>query len=201
MALKREMRTKPVAFIAVEGNNKTERLYLQNFNSQNSKYSVRFAPGNDTDCESMAENLLSFMNKRGFDHSCGDIAVCIIDIDANKQKADRAAAVARKYSKHHIEFVVSNPCFEVWLICHFANSTKHYSNSNAVIKELLGYIPGYTKSMDVYTLIEKATSTAIDNAILLDNYHIKQGRNNTDINANPRTDVHKLVKILKDLAG
>lgn len=50
----------------------------------------------------------------------------------------------------NITFIVSNPCFEIWLLYHFTENPKAESSSQAVKEQMKKYVPGYNEAMDVY---------------------------------------------------
>jgi hypothetical protein len=115
-------------------------------------------------------------NKDGdFDH-----VFCIVDGD----KQDRIALARQRIGKReNVELVLSVPCFEIWLLLHFAPSDAPFAECAAVCARLRDYLPDYAKglSYDFGTITSR-----IDDAI--DNAHWLAGRKL----ANPLTDVHRV---------
>lgn len=72
--------------IAVEGKNKTEKLYFNNFDDGKKSYSIMFAKGNDTDPLTLVKRLSEEIKRIGLDLTDGDIAYCVFDTDDNPNK-------------------------------------------------------------------------------------------------------------------
>ena len=94
----------------------------------------------------------------------------------------------------YIEFIVSNPGFEIWFLLHFTYTTKHYKNCDDVIKDLKRHISDYDKNKDIYEQIEKSTFKALHNTDSLDKAYANQKWPSLD--CNPRTDVGRLLRHL-----
>ena len=59
------------------------------------------------------------------------------------------------------------------------------------------YIPAYTKTADVYELINDRTKTAIENAKRMEQHHLHDGcMLPFGVDVNPFTDVYKLLERL-----
>lgn len=100
-------------------------------------------------------------------------------------------AVNEKVTSCKAELLLSNPCFEIWLLLH-AKDQKSSLNTDAVLKELKKSATvwnNYNKSL--YTDTQKAflkehIGVAIDRAKALKEFQ------------NPSSNIYKLVEILKD---
>ncbi len=79
--VRKERKQKNKIIIAVEGKNKTEKLYFNNFDNGKKSYSISFAKGNYTDPLNLVKMLIEEMKKIGVDLSDGDRAYCIFDTD------------------------------------------------------------------------------------------------------------------------
>lgn len=99
--------------------------------------------------------------------------------------------VTEKLQKCKAEFLLSNPCFELWLILH-VKEQKSAISSDAIIKELKNCSPiweNYVKSAFSDTqknFLEKNTDIAVVRAKELQEFQ------------NPSTRIYKLIEILKD---
>ena len=182
---------------AVEGKNKTERIYFSRFNSIQDEFTIHFAPGNHTDPQNMCDMLLKQMQKMDFDDAMGDRAFCVFDLNADVSKEHSARDIIGKSRKNNFDCIVSNPCFEVWYLCHFEYSTKYLKDSGAAIGNLQKSISRYTKDMDIFAAINTKTSDAIRNAKKLTKFHKNQGRFPGDANANPLTEAYKAIELLQ----
>jgi hypothetical protein len=128
---------------------------------------------------------------------------CVFDKDKHASYSaalDRIRSTRLKGAKLYA--ITSVPCFEVWILLHFAYTTHAFSaaggasDCDLVIDELdkKGRIPGYEKgSKDIFNVLRDKFETAIINAERLEKFHLLSG---TD---NPSTKVHQLVLHLKSL--
>ena len=155
---------KRILLIKAEGKNKTEINYFNNFKSNT--INVVLAKGNETDPENMMQQLVKQYNSD--DLGDDDLAVCLVDADFDSSKDAQLKAAEKLIPKEkNIKLIVSNPCFEIWFICHYIYSTRSYTNTDDVINYLKKKIPNYEKnSLTVFDSLEKigSESNAIKNA-------------------------------------
>ena len=193
----KKRRQKAVYLIIAEGRNKTETLYLTNFQDQSKDFIIRFVKaGSNTDAESLYRTMVAKWKELGLDANEGDRGFIVIDMDNDEQKAEKIATLINKNFNDAISFVVSNPTFEIWFLLHFKYTTKFYKDGNAVIDDLKKYIPNYDKNVDVFELCEYSLSAAIENSKKLEAFFLNTGW--PSVECNPRTDAGRLVKKLKD---
>lgn len=72
--------------IAVEGKNKTEKLYFNHFDDGNKNYSISFAKGNYTDSLNLVRMLIEEIKRIGLDINDEDKAYCVFDVDVDFEK-------------------------------------------------------------------------------------------------------------------
>ena len=72
--------------IALEGKNKTEKIYFSNFEDGKKSYNISYAKGNNTDPLKLVEMLIKEIENMGLDLQDDDIAYCIFDTDTNPDK-------------------------------------------------------------------------------------------------------------------
>lgn len=187
---------KSIILIQCEGKNKTEEIYFSNFR-KNSLYTICFAKGNYTDPTNMVKSLIKEINDRGLNKNDNDKAYCVFDTDIDSKKQLQINE-AYKLSKKNtiIELIKSNPCFEIWFLLHFKNTTKIFNSNENVIQELRKVLPNYEKNKDYYDLLENKTKDAIENAKFLEKYHSSFNKNIIDISCNPSTEVYRIVEEL-----
>lgn len=189
----RSRKRKNVLLFSTEGNNKTETLYLRNLNSD--RYVVRFCKGNYTNPLGMVNTLIREYEDLDLNQNDGDLAYCLVDSDINKQKETEIFKALRKAKKNHIQLIISNPCFEIWYLCHFVYSTAQYNSNDEVIQKIKEYIPNYSKNLDsVYELISNKTYQAIQNAEKLEIFNLENKREKYKQEFSPSTDVYKIFK-------
>lgn len=92
----RKYKQRKIILIGVEGDNKTERLYFNNFNRLQDKYVIRFASGNETDPVNIVENIKKDILKAGDDaFNKEDLAFAVFDTDVAPEK-ERMISNARR---------------------------------------------------------------------------------------------------------
>lgn len=192
---KQNRKEKPMIIITAEGKNETEAQYFDGFRTPDCPYIIKFhKAGHLTDPTKLAESIRKRWDKEEADVRTGDMAFVIVDLD---NKESKAKEIQQLEAKSRVEkFIVSNPTFEVWYLLHYEYSTRSYINTDAVIRELKKHYPGYEKTSEMFPLLKDKMGNAITNAEKLEDYHKKEEHLHPDVNCNPYTDVHKLVKKL-----
>lgn len=187
---------KKLLIIGCEGKNKTEKNYFRHFNRIQSEYSICISLGNDTDPEGVINNSISTFKNEGGDYGLGDRIACCIDVDKYSERKEALQKAKRLAKKHKANIYFSNPCFEIWILLHFAYSTKTYNTNEELKREVQKYISGYEKSDDVFPIIYNDTDKAICNNNMLLQWHSKMGK--TDIlQMEPATQIADLVQSLR----
>lgn len=135
---------KPVILILVEGNdNKTEKQYFLEFNTQKSKYSIIVECPGDTDFPGLLSALKRSISENQLDFELGDKAFIVADLDNSKNKIDY---LSKLNEEDYSRFIISNPCFEVWFINHFRYTTHAFLSSKEAIDYLKKDLPYYSKN-------------------------------------------------------
>lgn len=60
----------------------------------------------------------------------------LIDLEMRPDSTERAHALRERAVRDDIRLVLSQPCFEVWILLHFKATGQHFLNCKAVIREL-----------------------------------------------------------------
>ena len=181
--------------IAAEGKNKTEKTYFSNFEDGKKTYNITYARGNNTDPLKLVKMLIKEIDELELDLQDDDVAYCIFDtdVDPNKNKIiEEAIQLARK---NNIKIITSSPCFELWFLLHYDYTTANM-DSEEVIKRLKEYYPKYEKNINIYPDIIKEIDLAIDRAKKLEKYQTDNNRRIGTVEANPNTEVYKIVGYL-----
>ena len=181
--------------IAAEGKNKTEKTYFSNFEDGKKSYNITYARGNNTDPLKLVKMLIKEIDELKLDLQDDDVAYCIFDtdVDPNKNKIIEEAIQLAK--KNNIKIITSSPCFELWFLLHYDYTTANM-DSEEVIKRLKEYYPKYEKNINIYPDIIKEIDLAIDRAKKIEKYQIDNNRRIGTVEANPNTEVYKIVKYL-----
>lgn len=181
--------------IAVEGVNKTERLYFNNFDNGKQKYSITIAKDKNTDPLNLVKKLSKEIKRLDIDLENGDKAFCVFDVDVNPSK-DRIIEEARKLAKENgISIITSTPSIELWFLLHFEYTTASMSNLE-VLRRLKSFYPKYEKNENIFLSINDKVRFAILNAKKLESYQIGCDKKIGLTNANPSTEMYKIVEYL-----
>lgn len=183
---------KRILLIKAEGKNKTEINYFKNFESDT--IHVIQVKGNETDPENMMRQLINQYNTD--DLGDNDLAVCLVDADFNFSKDAQLKKADKLIPKEKsIKLIVSNPCFELWFICHFIYTTRNYTSSDDVLKLLKNSIPDYEKnSLTVFDNLKKNgdQNKAINNAKKLEKHCLDNNQQPHTVGFSPSTEVYKI---------
>ncbi len=199
MARRKERKRNKLVLFAAEGHNATETLYLRDLISDTDGLTLKKAYGNETDPVGMVENLIASKETFGFDPDYGDLAFCFIDLDCNKGKEQQIRDAAELAAANSIHLIVSNPCFELWYICHFTSSPKNYTDSKDLLKDMSKYIKGYSKSKEgIYATTKDKIETAIKNAKNLEKRAIENGYAIHTADFSPTTEAYRIFLLIKE---
>ena len=130
--VRKERKQKNKIIIAVEGKNKTEKLYFNNFDNGKKSYSISFAKGNYTDPLNLVKMLIEEMKKIGVDLSDGDRAYCIFDTDIEPIKNTVIKEAKKLASLSGIEIITSTPSIELWFLLHYEYTTASMDNKSLI---------------------------------------------------------------------
>ena len=182
-----------ILLYAAEGDNKTEKIYLDNFRG-NSRLKIIKADGNDTDPVKMMGQLQEQAAEMELSAENDDCAFCLIDADTDSIKQPQIDAAVSKQSEL-VKVILSAPCFEEWFLCHYRYSTGYLTSAQAV-NELKDLCKTYKKSANIFPAVSERTETAIQNAIRLEQYHDNQGHRKSSIERNPSTEMYKVIEFI-----
>lgn len=204
----RRRKVKPVTLIVTEGS-QTEPRYFDYFRTRQKNIEIQIIgnkqKGSRTDYLSLVKKAMEYKNKNQISTSYGDQIWIVADGDVNYNNPDpirlkntQLMNARNLAAKNDINIALSNPCFELWYLMHFKYSTSYLKDYNAVASLLKNYISDYDKKSDIAEILSPHLTNAIHNAAKLEDYHRGNGKLQPfGIDANPFTDVHKLIKTLK----
>lgn len=186
---------KSIVMLSVEGNNQTEKNYFNGLKFRNVR--ILFATGNDTDPVNMTRALLRDYKRKGLTSELGDMAYCVVDGDLLKEKESQIFKADELIKGIHGQIIVSNPCVEVWFICHFTDSTKQYVSSDDAVKRLQKFIPDYEKNMKgIASILSDKIPLAIENARKLHSYNQNMERKIHCADYQPSTEISVIIEYL-----
>jgi hypothetical protein len=185
----------PLVLVVCEGK-VTEPEYIEGFRLAQGTVTVRVrvaAPGGDPlalveSAASMRDEAKTRARRSGDSNEAFDEVWCVFDMDSHERfvQAGRTAQAAG------IRVAISNPCFELWLLLHFADHTAHLSADEAR-RRLLRNLPGYDKHLR-YEDFHAGYGQAVKRASELEQRHATLGREGS----NPSTGMHRLTERIRE---
>ncbi|MGW2512412.1 RloB family protein [Streptomyces scopuliridis] len=165
--------------LIVCGSKETERQYLQGLRDhlRNPAVSVvvRGKACSPTQLVTYARGQRD-LNKGGYDE-----VWCVFDVDEYPDVAEAAVAARR----NGIRIAVSNPCFELWLLLHFADHRAYTATYKKLLPQLQKHVPGYDKTRVEFGKYRDEVRRAAERARKLD-------PTGEDYERNPSTGVWRL---------
>ena len=169
----------------------TEREYFQCIKSRDVHLS--FARSAGLDPKSLVRNARDDMKKRRRRRSHGDFDElwCVFDVDEHERLAE-ALSDARTSG---LDVVVSNPCFELWLVLHASDQSALISRSQIQQRcERIGLTDGKHLANGACNRLKENTLEAKHRAIELGNSPVATGISELE---NPSSSVWRLVDRLQ----
>lgn len=170
--------------LIVCGGKETEKQYFQGLRAAERNPAVRVVirtnPRSPTEVVRYADKL-----KRQAPDEFEDVW-CVFDVD-EFHDVGGAAALART---REIGVAISNPCFELWLLLHFACHTAHCPSYGTLLPLLRRHVPGYDKAGLDFDRYAAFVADACARARALD----PTGRKHA---ANPSTGVWQVVELVR----
>lgn len=186
-------KTSTLEVLVLCGGRRTEKGYLEALNQYFCSSSVRFRF--DREKIGLAPSRLV---TRGITQKANFAQVwCVFDVDnfdrtLTKGKQDdltKAVVAARRAG---INLAMSNPCFELWLLLHFAEHTAYLADARATARRLREHVPTYDKDRLDFQHFRDRVDDAVSRAKTLD-------PGDGHCPANPSTGMWELVELMRPL--
>ena len=185
-----------VVLIVCEGS-KTEPNYLQGLRVARklSSVNIRIVPPPSSDPLAIVEFAIRQL-ETDTDYNRG---YCVFDRDQHPRFHAAMARVARSKlgREGRLIAISSTPCFEIWILLHYAYSTSSYtaaggiSACDCVIRDVRRHFPTYTKGHQaVFAALMDRLNQAVINAHQLEQHNSATGAEN------PATSMHHLINYL-----
>jgi len=194
----------PVVIIVCDAE-KTEPRYFSHFKRRDKPLRIEVVKdASGKDYNAVIRSAIDAKDKHiaGTESSWAVWCVSDVDVDINTPgnqsvRNNQLKEYVKKAKYNGFKIALSNPCFELWYLLHFAYTTEPKRNYDAVIKKLAKHVPNYKKTNDVYGLLADKQAAAITHAKRLNSYHDEQGKTDfMDVSVNPYTNVWDLVELL-----
>ena len=187
---------KRIILIADEGHNMTESKYLKSFDDV--LFTLRFVSDRSTDPVNLMNSLVNKAKELELSEEYGDMAFCLIDADVNPNKDSQVRQADKIAAKSKIvSLIVSNPCFEIWFLCHHGCSSHQYYSSEEVVSALKKIYPDYSKNDErMYLRTIDKVQAAIENSKRLEQEAISSGKALHTYQFQPSTEAYKVVEEL-----
>lgn len=189
-----------VVLIVCEGE-KTEPEYLGGLRTayRLSNANITIAPADGNDPVSVVRHAIG-----AYHRSKGEFnrVFCVFDRDRHPNYREALDLVANSSlgKKGILAAITSIPCFEIWVLLHYAYSTAPVVASGGrsacdnVIAGIRNHLPGYQKAFaGIFDELLPLLDTAIKHGARLELHNRQTG------SENPATRVHELVKYLRSL--
>lgn len=186
----------PLILVVCEGE-VTEPRYIDAFRLEHGANTVRVhveSPGGDP--RALVEKAIRLRNEAGRravrerdENLAYDEVWCVFDVDEHARFAEARELAA----SGRVNVAVSNPCFELWLLLHFADRSAHVTTAQ-VSKLLRGHLPGYQKHVR-FEDVRHGYENAVRRGQALDQRHEKLGAEG----GNPSTGVYHLTERIRQL--
>ncbi len=138
------------------------------------------------------DEAIKFKNSPNFEK--GDIIACLFDRDNNSNEILKSAKIKAEHNDILIYF--SNPCFEVWILCHYENcSSFEPKEIYSHLKQRFNLDTKAEKSL--YEVTKTKLSSAKARCASLSQNIKSKGIELISINSNPITEIYKLLDLIE----
>ncbi len=207
------IKTKRV-LVVCEGEEKcSEHLYLwlykQIFKLEN--FDIKIVPcGKKSDFHHITQKALECINKS--EHNPYTHVFCVADADNEKEKykkvGEKIDGLKRQCAKQKVRVevraIISNPCFEFWILLHFCYTTAFFKNDKDLKGEIDCQLNKSKKSekyqkcdQKLYKIIVKRHEMALENAEQVQ--QVQEQNNESKNYPNPCTQFNDLIRFLTPL--
>ena len=190
---------KRLVLFAAEGRNRTESLYMRDLARDCASVTLHRSRDASTDPVGMVSGLVEAMGYYGFSAEHGDLAFCLVDFDLSHDKERQVRDALRIAEAHGIRLIISNPCFELWYICHFTANPQALWFKQRPCQGYGEIYPILCKSMEgIYGILKGQLPDAIRNAESLERRAIEHGYGRYTASFAPATDVHHILASMRE---
>ena len=178
---------KRVIVFGFEGkNNKTEMNYFAHFKPTDDRFILKCISCGVTDPVNMLNSIKK--KRKDLDYNAGeDLTFIFVDEDCDPAKKETIDTLQSKLPKD-IVIIRSKPCFELWFLNHFYETTKEYRDNAELIADLKKFIANYNKNNDYFETLKSRKDIAIKNSL------VQKGKENACTSTDVVDVIDKVVK-------
>lgn len=168
--------------VAIVGDGQTERIYFSDVRDTDRPPNLTIFP----DYPRKIGNYKGVLERAIALKDNYDRVYAIIDMDKVLQDSQQRSYTQDKDKALAVGVIVleNNPCFEMWLLLHFINTGKLFTNCNEVIGKLRhkGCIPNYDKSEKFLQSVRlyKTYKSLLDKQAIPNAKHLENNREGRD---------------------
>jgi len=173
----------------------TEPIYFNHYRTRGKNLKIETPKTKKTDPVGLAKFARKQIGRYDLDMRSGDQIWCVFDADHN---TDSQISAACRVASPQIRIALSNPCFELWFLLHFAYTESKISSTDLGLR-LKKHLQKYAKTLDVFNELDPRTDTAIRNAKKLNSYQKNNQILLRSAKSNPSTQVFRIVEAIGDM--
>lgn len=104
-----------------------------------------------------------------------DSVWCVLDADKYGDAPEVTAKLIKSAQKHGVKLAISNPCFEVWYLCHASNGYSSSSLTSAEAKKKAAQLLGHDWNAPArhFKALRDFLPRAVENARLVRSAHFE----------------------------
>ncbi|WP_104712847.1 RloB family protein [Helicobacter cetorum] len=177
-------------------------LYKQKFKLES--LDIEIVPcGKESDFVHVVSKALKFID--GSKDNPYSHVFCVADVDNDKKKNKRVNTeignLKKKCGEQEVRAIISNPCFEYWILLHLHYTTAFFKDDKELKKEIDSRLKQEKCNMEysknnkkLYRVIVDKYETALKNAKQVCKWHKDNGKN--EDYPNPSTQLNELIGFL-----
>ena len=179
--------------VLIIGDGESERIYFERLSDLCISVGIRPYALAKTGPDVILRKTREYVRKHGLDPARGDLVAIVMDLD-NRFEYEVIESMAGRCRELGYELFISNPSFEVWLLCHFELPTHPYTPVELMeeMDRVMGRRYGKSSGFDL-------TDPMVDKAIRNSRRLLPDEECNVSgcFKRNPSTMVHALVESIR----
>ncbi len=193
---------RPIIAVVCEGRNSSEQKYFSHFKAKGANYPVvKVVTSESTDIKNMVKKAKHVIDENCLNNEINNDKLFIVaDVDLSDIRYNQIKEARRKLKNHYdlIDFVLSNPCLEIWFLFHFTKDPKIERSSQKVKDQLRKYVPQYKETFDIYKKckLQNKTNEAIANAECKNQMY---DETTPILKRNPYTEIPNLMRMILNI--